>query len=72
MVEVDVRQEQVPHVGELEPVCAKAGAKRLDGGGRPAVEERRPVGGLDHVDADHALVAEVPEVDRLGPGRGVH
>ena len=47
--------------GRLEP---------LEAGRRPAVEERRPFGRVDEVHADHVLVAEVQQVDRLERHRG--
>ena len=47
----------------------EAGLQRVDRRRRPAVEERRPVVGVEQVARDHALAAEVPEVDRLGSGR---
>jgi len=67
MVEVDVREQQVPQVRELEPAVGQSGLQRSDGGGRPAVEERNAVVGLHEVHADDTLV-QVEEVDRLERG----
>ena len=65
VVEVDVREEQVAHVAELEAALAQALLQPRERRRRPAVEERRPVARLDQVDADRALEAAEPEVDRV-------
>src|SRR5215207_10055670 len=70
MVQVDVGEEQVPHVGELDPALPQAGFERGERRRRAAVEHRRPVARLDEVRADHALDALVMEVDRRD--RGAH
>ena len=68
VVQVDVRQEQVPDVGEREPALRQAGLQRVEAGRRPAVEERQAVVGLDEVDADDTL-GLVVQVDGIV---GVH
>jgi hypothetical protein len=45
-------------------VLAEPSGKRREARGRPAVEERRPVVGLEQVAADHALVTEVEQIER--------
>ena len=65
MVEMDVREQQVAHVGELE---AALGEPRLQLGHarrRPAILQRGPVVGVEEVGADHPLVAEMAQVERL-------
>ena len=65
VVEVDVREQQVADVGQGQ---AALGEPLLQGGDArrgPAVVEREPVGGLEQVDADDALVALVVEVERI-------
>jgi hypothetical protein len=64
MVEVDVREEQVPEVAQLEPALGETGLEGVDRRRGPAVVQCEPVVGVDEVRADDALVAEVPEVDR--------
>jgi hypothetical protein len=65
VVEVDVREEQVADVAELEPALAQPLLQRRDAGGRPAVEERETVLGLQQIGADDTLAAEVEEVERF-------
>ena len=60
VVEVDVREQQVPDVVQVDGVAQTLEARR-----GAAVEERRPFRGVDLVDADHALETLVAEVDRL-------
>jgi hypothetical protein len=43
MIEVDVREDEVPKVAELEPMNRERGFERRHTGGRPAVDERRLV-----------------------------
>ena len=43
VVEMDVREEQMPDVGELEPTLGEPGLQVLDAGRRAAVEERGAV-----------------------------
>ena len=69
MVEMNVRQEQVAQVGERQTLLGETLLQRRQAGGRPTVEERRPVCRLQHVDADDALGALVLEVERI---RGAH
>ena len=47
VVEVDVGEQQVADVGELEPALGQSCLQRGDAGGRPAVEERKAVVGLE-------------------------
>ena len=49
VVEVDVREEQVPEVAQLETALGQARLQLVDAGGGPAVEQRGPVVGLDEV-----------------------
>ena len=55
VVEMDVGEEQMAEVGEGEPVRREAGPQCRQGRGRPAVEQREPVRGLDEVDTDRLL-----------------
>src|SRR3954470_426241 len=64
VVEVDVREEQMPDVLQLEAPFAQALPQHADAGRRPAVEQRRSLRRLQEVDADHPLAAEVEEVER--------
>jgi hypothetical protein len=64
VVEVDVRKQQVAHVGELEAARREPGLQFGHAGRRPAVLQRRPVVGREQVRADHPLVAEVAQVER--------
>src|SRR4051812_22392156 len=64
MVEVDVREQQVPDVGQLEPVRRESRVERLGRRAGAGVEERRPVVGLDEVHADRARAAAEVEVDQ--------
>ena len=66
VVEVDVREQQVAHVVQFEPAQTQALLQHGHAGGGPAVEERRSLGRLQQVDADHPLAAEVQEVERVG------
>ena len=66
MVEVDVREQQVSYVGELEAALREARLQLRHAGRGPAVLQREPVLGLEQVRADHPLVAEVAQVERLG------
>ena len=72
VVEVDVREQQVPHVCELHAVLAQAGLERWERRRRPAVEHREPVARLDEVRADHALDALVVQVDSRTPATAPH
>jgi hypothetical protein len=47
MVEVDVAQEQVPDVGQAEPVAFEAALEGRETRRRPAVEERRAFLGVE-------------------------
>jgi hypothetical protein len=66
MIEVDVAEEQVPDVLQGEPEPVQSFLEPRNTGGRAAVEERRPVVGVDEVAADDALDAAVVEVDQFG------
>jgi pimeloyl-ACP methyl ester carboxylesterase len=59
VVEVDVREEQVTDVRQREPVRGEPGLEPRERRGRPAVEQRAAVVGLDDVDAD--LLGATPE-----------
>jgi hypothetical protein len=65
MVEMDVGQQEVAKVLELEPPLAQGGVQALEAGRWSAVEERRPVLGLDEVRADDALRALMVEIERI-------
>jgi hypothetical protein len=65
VVEVDVAQQEVPDVGEPEPAVGEARLERVDCRRGSAVEERRPVVGVQEVARDDVLAAEVVQVDRL-------
>jgi hypothetical protein len=65
-----VREEQVPDLAELQAAGGESGHQARDRGCRAAVVERRPVIGLNEIDADHTLAALVVEVDRLRPVHG--
>ncbi len=64
MVEMDVGEQEVADVAELEAAGGEAVLQRREAGGRPTVEERRAVVGLDEVAANVAREALVEEVDR--------
>ena len=65
MVEMDVAEQQVADVGEREAAVGEACLEPVDGRSGAAVEERRPVVGVEEVARDDPLAAEVVEVDRL-------
>ena len=65
MVEMDVGKQQVTNVAKPEPVGGKAVLERGYRRGRPAIEERRTVVGVDEVDADRVSCAAEVKVDRL-------
>ena len=58
-------EQQVAEVGELEPARGEPRLQVRQRARGAAVEERRPVGGLEQVAADHPLVAEVVQVDQV-------
>jgi hypothetical protein len=64
VIEVDVRDEQVPQVLEGETVLAQARLERVDAGRRAAVHQcgLRP---LEQVRRDDLRSAEVAEVEKL-------
>ena len=66
VVEVDVRQEEVAQVGDGDAELREARTKRLDRRRRPAVVERWPLRRVEQVGTDHALAAEVAQVDQGG------
>ena len=71
VVEVDVAEQQVPDVGQREAAVGEARLQRVDRRRGAAVEERRPVVGVEQVARDDPLAAEVVEVDGLrGHPRG--
>ena len=63
VVEVDVREQQVPQVAELEAALGESVLQLGDARRRPAVLQRKPVRGLDQVAADHLRASEVPEIE---------
>src|SRR2546421_3684820 len=65
VVEVNVGEQKVPHVRHLESVPGETGAEMLERRGGAAVEQRRPLGGVEQIDADLLLEAEEMEVDRV-------
>jgi hypothetical protein len=65
VVEVDVREDEVPQVAELEPMSREAVLERGQTGGRSAVDERRLVSGQE-VRRDDPGVPEEEEVEELG------
>jgi hypothetical protein len=69
VVEVDVAEQEVPDVGQGEAAVGEARLQRLDCGGGPAVEERRPVVGVEQIARDDPLAAEMVEVDGLEYGQ---
>ena len=64
VVEVDVREEQVPDVAELDAALAQPFLQPGERRRRAAVEKERAVRRLEQVDADRALEAAELQVDR--------
>jgi hypothetical protein len=67
VVEVDVREDEVPEVPDLEPLGREAGAQRVQAARGPTVDERR-LALREEVGADDALATEVPEVGEVHAG----
>jgi hypothetical protein len=65
VVEVDVREQQVPQVAHLGASLRQAVAERGQAARRPAVVQRETVVRLDEVGADTAGITAVQEVERL-------
>src|SRR5262245_9491369 len=65
VIEVDVREQQMTDVFQGEAALGQPLPKRLGTRRRPAVEERRALGRVEQIAPDHALVAEVEEIERL-------
>jgi hypothetical protein len=65
VIEVDVREDEVPQVAELESVSREPGFERGQTGGRAAVDERRLVAGQE-VRRDNPGVPEEKKVEKLG------
>ena len=65
VVEMDVTEQQMADVGELHTVVRKPCLQRIDGRRGPAVEEGRPLVGVEEVRGDRPLVTLVAEVDQL-------
>ena len=65
VVEMDVAEQQMAHVGELHAVLLEAALQRGDRRRRAAVEERRAVVGVEQVAPDRALAARVVKVDQI-------
>ena len=57
VVEMDVAEQEVADVGQREAAGGEPGLQRVDRRGRAAVEERRPVVGLEEVARDDAVAA---------------
>ena len=66
MVEMDVREQEVAELPDLEPVLGEPCPERVQAARRPAVDQRGLVA-REQVGADHALAAEVLEVEELHP-----
>jgi hypothetical protein len=60
VIEVDVTEQQVPDVGERKPSTGEPFFQPLDARRWAAVEDRRPLVGLDEVRADDVVRAAVP------------
>ena len=69
VIGVDVREQDVPQVREREAEPGEARLEHGDADRRTAVDERelRP---LEEIRGDHALVAEVAQVEQAGPRSG--
>src|SRR3954465_7279934 len=65
MVEVDVREKEVPQILELDAARAEPGLQRVDARRRAAVEQSHSFVGLDEIGADDALGAEVSKIERF-------
>jgi hypothetical protein len=65
VIEVDVREKEVPQVAEAEPVARQRGLERGQTRARPTVDERRLVAG-QQVRGDDPGVPEEEEVEELG------
>ena len=66
VVEVDVAEQEMPHVRELHAVLVEAVLQRSDRRRRAAVEERRAVVAVEQVRRNGALVALMVKIDQLG------
>src|SRR5260221_96103 len=64
VVEVDVREEEVPDVAKLRPALPQSFLQARQRRRGTAVEEQRAAGGVEQVDADCPLGAAEPEVNR--------
>ncbi len=58
-----MREQQMPDLGEGEPLAGQALLERGEGRRRPAVEQREAVVGVHDVDADRMLPPAEVEVD---------
>jgi hypothetical protein len=65
VIEVDVREEEVPEVAELESMSRERGFERRHTGGRAAVDQCRLVA-VQEVRRDDPGVPEEEEVEELG------
>jgi hypothetical protein len=63
VIEMNMREQQVPEVADLEPALVKTGAKGVHRARRAAIEQREAVVGVDEVRGKSALATEVLEVD---------
>ena len=63
VVEVDVREQQVPQLGQLDAVLAEACDEPRQRRRRPAILQREAVGRFDQIHADRVLLAAEVQVD---------
>ena len=59
VIEVDVRQKEMAQIGRGDAVLPETGPEGVDRRRRAAVEQRRPVGGVEQVGADDTLGTEM-------------
>ncbi len=65
MIEMNVTQQEMPHVRKLHALLLEAVLQRGDRRRRSAVEQRGAVIGVEQVAPDRALAARVVKVDRI-------
>src|SRR5207302_5170289 len=65
VVEVNVTEQEMAHIGELYALLFEAVLQRWDRRRRSAVEERGAVFGVEQVAPDRALAARVVKVDEI-------
>ena len=71
VVEVDVRQQQVPHVAEARAQGRESGFEHRQRAGRPALDDRQALVGLQDVGGDGPGLAEVFQIDQVQAWHGV-